>query len=96
MADQQGKDKRFEVALTLEVKEIKDGEPTGFFDNTLRYHDIGYDGVVAVEQVLMEALGELTDAGILQAMQLGLGEKLQALGVAGVGDKVAAMAAKVS
>lgn len=94
MTDQAGKDKRFEVSLALTVREVKDGEPTPFFNNTLTYHDIGYDGVVAVEQVLMEALGQLSDAGIVQAMELGLGERLQALGIAGIGDKVAAMSAK--
>lgn len=88
----EGKDKRFVVALTLDVKEIKDGEPTPFFDNTLTYHDIGYDGVVGVEQLLTEALSQLNDWGVVKAMELGLSEKLSALGL---GDRVEAMAAKM-
>lgn len=84
-------DRRFEVALTLDVREIEDGETKPFFDNTLKYHDIGYEGVVAVEQVLMEALNQLTDAGIVKAMELGLGPKLAAMNVAGVDQKVAAL-----
>ena len=74
-------DKRFRVALTLDVREMKDGEPTEFFDNTLTYHDMGYDGVIAVEQVLQQALAELGDQGVIKAMEMGLGEKLEAMGL---------------
>jgi hypothetical protein len=62
--------------------------PEGFFENLLTYHDIGYDGVIAVEQVLQEALAQLGDAGVLKAMELGLGEKLEALGL---GQRMAAL-----
>lgn len=75
----------------MDVKEVKDGEHTPFFDNVLTYHDMGYDGVVAVEQALMGTLNELGNAGIFQAMELGLGPKLAAMDVAGIDQKVAAM-----
>lgn len=83
--------KRFEVSIALTVKEVKDGVPTAFFDNTLAYHDIGYDGVVMVEQTMVEALNKLSDVGIGQAMALGLGDKLSALGL---GAKVQSLGAK--
>ena len=84
-------EKRFEVSLTLNIKESKDEGFTPFFDNTLTYHDMTYDGVVALEGMLMDVLAQLNEAGILKAMELGLGDKLAALGF---GDKVAALAAR--
>ena len=87
------KDKRFVVTLTLDIKEkMEGGELSDFFNNTLKYGDIGYDGVVGVEQVLTEALAQLGDWGIMKAMSLGLGEKLSAMGF---GERVEAMAAKL-
>lgn len=86
------KDKRFVVVLTLDIKEIKDGEATDFFSNELKYTDIGYEGVVGIEQVLTEALAQLGDWGIMKAMDLGLSEQLSAMGF---GEQVSAMAAKL-
>ena len=83
--------KRYEVSIALTAREIKDGTPVPFFDNTLSYHDLPYEGLVACEQVLLEALQKLGEAGIGQAMKLGLGEKLAAIGM---GDKVAAFVGK--
>jgi hypothetical protein len=83
--------KRFEVQIALLVKELKDGQPTDFFDNTLTYHDIGYDGVVMVEQTMVEALNKLSDVGIIQAQAMGLGDRLSALGL---GPKVQSLGVK--
>ena len=87
MADE----KRFEVSLALEIK-VKDEEGTvPFFENTLNYHDMPYDGVVALESMLMDVLNQLNEAGVLKAMEMGLGEKLAAMGL---GEKVAALSVK--
>jgi hypothetical protein len=84
--------KRYEVTISLTAREIKDGTPVPFFDNALSYHDLPYEGLVACEQVLLDALQKLGEAGIGQAMKLGLGDKLAAIGM---GSKVAAFAAKI-
>jgi hypothetical protein len=84
-------DKRFEVSLALNIQEVKDEGATPFFDNTLTYHDMTYDGVVALESMLMGVLTQLNEAGVLKAMELGLGDQLAAMGL---GDKVAALSAK--
>jgi hypothetical protein len=84
-------DKRFQVRISLDVKEIKDGVPTDFCDNCLTYHDIGQDGVVAIESSLIEMLGQMNDWGVMRAMDAGLGGNLSALGM---GGKVAALSSK--
>jgi len=91
MPDNSSPSKRFEVSITLNVKEIKDGTPTPFFENTLFYHDLPYDGLVVCEHAMLEALQRLGEAGIAQAMTLGLTEKLQAVGM---GNQVASLMAK--
>jgi len=70
------KNKKFNVSICLEIKEIKDGEACPFFDDTLQYHDIGYEGVVGIEQVLLGAVSQLAAAGVQTAVDAGLGEKL--------------------
>jgi hypothetical protein len=84
--------KRFVLNLTLDIKEIKDDGVEEFFNNSLTYNDIGYEGVVAVEQVLAGSITQLSEFGVVKAMELGLGEQLTAMGL---GEQVAAMAAKV-
>ena len=83
--------KRYEVTISLVAREVKDGTPVPFFDNALSYHDLPYEGLVACEQVLLDALQKLGEAGIGQAIKLGLGDRLAAIGM---GSKVAAFAAK--
>jgi len=61
-------DKRFDVRISLNVtQDQEDGSSTPFFDNDLVYHDLPYDGVVAVETILANALGKLIDMGYTQA-----------------------------
>lgn len=65
-------DKRFDVNFSLTITEDQeDGSSKPFFDNTLVYHDLPYDGMVAVEGVLIEALGKLNELGFLEAEQKG-------------------------
>lgn len=65
-------DKRFDVTLNLTVtQDQEDGSSTPFFDNTLTYHDLPYEGMIAVEAVLVEALGKLNEFGFLEAEQKG-------------------------
>lgn len=84
-------DKRFEVTLALTVKEVKEDGVKPFFDNTLNYHDLPYDAVVGLEAMLVDVLNQLSDAGVVKAMELGLGDKLAAMGL---GEKVAALSVK--
>lgn len=86
MAD---KDKRFRIRLHLEIEETSAGAPEGFFENLLTYHNIGYDGVIMVEQALSQMLAELGDQGVLRAMEMGLGKKLEAMGL---GPRMTALA----
>jgi len=79
-------DKRFEVSIPIEIKieEVVDGKCVPFTDfegGTLRYHDIGYDGIVAVQAAMTELLDRLNGFGFDKAQAMGLGEKLKALGV---------------
>lgn len=85
-------DKRFEVELTVVVREKKGEGDVPFFDNTLRYHDMPYDGVVAFENQLIGVLQSLNDMGITQALALGLGERLSAMGL---GEKVESLSVRL-
>ncbi len=85
-------DKRFEVELTVVVREKKGDSDVPFFDNTLRYHDMPYDGVVAFENQLIGVLQSLNDMGITQALALGLGERLSAMGL---GEKVESLSVRL-
>ena len=73
------KNKKYEVSICLEIKEIKDGEVCASFDDTLRYHEIGYAGVVAIEHVLRGAVSQLAAVGVRTAVDAGLGEELNIL-----------------
>ena len=74
-------DKRFEVSIQFTVKEVKGGQPTAHHDFTLNYSDLPYDGLVATQQVMLEAANKLGDLGIGKAAAMGLGPKLSALGL---------------
>lgn len=79
--------KRFEVTVDFQVTE----GGKAFFGNSFTYHDLPYDGLVSVEAQMTGVLNEMANVGVLQAMQLGLGDRLSALGM---GEKVAALSAK--
>lgn len=83
--------KKFNVKLCLKVTELKDGQETAFFDTSVGYSDIGYDGVIAVESILLGALAQLNDAGYNAALACGLEEKLSMMGVSS--EKLAALKA---
>lgn len=74
-------DKRFDVNFSLNVTEDKeDGSSAPFFDSSINYHDLPYDGVVAVETILVDALTKLNDMGYVQAERHGADmHQLQAL-----------------
>jgi len=71
------KDKRFEVSIPFKVEEIVDGKPKAFFDCDLEYHDMPYDGVVAIQAAMIGLLQQLNQFGIAAANEMGLGEKLE-------------------
>jgi hypothetical protein len=73
------KDKRFEVSIPFKVEEVKDGKPTPFFECNLEYHDMTYDGVVAIQAAMVGLLEQLNSFGIEAAKEMGLGEKLEKL-----------------
>ena len=82
--------KKFQIKVHFEVQEVKDGQLTPFVENCLTYHDIGYDGVVGVENALMQTLDQLNDWGVSMAMDNGLGKRMSMLGL---DQKVAALSA---
>ena len=67
--------KRFEISIPFEVEELKDGKKTPFFDCRLEYHDIPYDGVVAIQAAMVGLLEQLNSFGIEAAKEMGLGAK---------------------
>lgn len=73
--------KKFQIKVHFEVQEVKDGQMSPFVENTLTYHDIGYDGVVGVENALMQTLSQLNDWGVVAAMDAGMGERMSMLGL---------------
>ena len=77
-------DKRFEVRISLDIQEVTPNGLKPFSDSALNYHDLPYDGVLAVEQVLQDAQQKLINAGYAQAEAKGLGEKLKGLERAGI------------
>lgn len=74
--------KRFKVTVALDVQEHVDGELNPFFGSNVVYHELPYDALVAIEQHLLKMLQRLGDEGVAKAYAMGLGERLQALGVA--------------
>lgn len=81
MPEQKESDKRFEISIPFSIEEIKDGQPTPFFDCNLTYHDIAYDGVVAIQSAMIELLERLNEYGFATAETMGLGKKLEVLGL---------------
>ena len=79
-------DRRFEVSLPLELNivEVVGAELKPFFDGKLElnYHDMGYDGAVAVQAAMIELLQRLNGFGFDKAEIMGFGDKLKALGLA--------------
>jgi hypothetical protein len=53
-------DKKFTVKLNLNITD-SDGNP--FADSDLTWHNMGYDGVVLLEAILIESLGTLNGVG---------------------------------
>jgi hypothetical protein len=82
------KDKRFELKLAMQVKEVKEDGEVDFFDSDINYHDLPYEGVVAIQAVFVDALSQLNNFGVAAAAQMGKAENLSALGL---GAKVEAM-----
>ena len=72
-------DKRFEVAISLNVRETKGGSPTPFFDTTISYHDLPEDGLLAIETMLADGLGVLIQDGIARAEIRGDNEMVKRL-----------------
>ena len=73
---------KFEVSIPFVVSKTVDGEQKAFFDCTLNYHELPYEGVVAIEVAMIELLQKLSQYGIDSAVAMGLGDKLKNLGVA--------------
>ena len=74
-------DKRFEISIPYVVQEIKDGQSVPFFDCKVEYHDVGYDGLVAIQTAVVEMLNRLNGFGLDTAEAMGLGKKMEMLGV---------------
>lgn len=91
MPDTKPEEKRFRLAIPFLIEEINGDERTPFFECNLVYHDLPYDGIVAVEAAMIELLERLNDFGIATAEEIGLGKKLEILNVGrkkGLGHRV--------
>ena len=74
-------EKRFEVEIGFHVRARSEGSEVPYFDCPLQYHDMSYDGLVAVQAAMVQLLETLNGYGIDTAEAMGLGEKLKAIGV---------------
>lgn len=68
-------DRRFDVKVEFSVKE----GGSDFFDTEVKYSDVPYEGVVAIEKLLVELLQQLTYFGEAKVDALGLREKFNQL-----------------
>lgn len=73
--------RRFEIQIPFKIEEIVDGERIPFFDCLLEYHDMPYDGIIAVQAEMIKLLKGLNGLGIIAAENMGLGKKLEVLGL---------------
>lgn len=71
--------RKFEVSIPFSVKEMVDGEEKLFFDCTLDYHNLGYDGIVAIQGAMIQLLETLHDYGMSKVEAMGLTDKLKEL-----------------
>ncbi len=76
-------DKRFNVTLSLDVKELaEDGSQTDFFAAAVDYSNMSYAGIVGIEQLLMALLKKLSDVGLKKAVSSGASlDTLEAMGI---------------
>lgn len=65
-------DKRFEISVSMDIKERKGDELVPYADSALNYHDAPYDAVLAVEQALHKAEEGLIELGYGHAEKKGL------------------------
>lgn len=73
---------KFEVKIVLSVNEVNEsGKASDFFNSEIKYGSLPYEGVVAIEQLMIEMVTKLGDWGVDMAVSNGLGDKLAALGV---------------
>ena len=81
MPETKPEERRFRLAIPFVIEEINGDERIPFFECNLVYHDLPYDGIVAVEAAMIELLERLNDFGIATTEEMGLGKKLKALGI---------------
>ena len=65
-------DKRFNLKLTLDVQELKDGQPVPFFETMVGYSEIPQDAVLAIEAELIALLQKLNQYGVKMAEEKGV------------------------
>lgn len=73
---------RFEVSFNFAIgkKDDQDGI-NPFFNSNFNYNDLPYEGVVAIEQLVIEMVSKLGQWGVDRAIDKGLETNLSALGV---------------
>ncbi len=73
---------KYEVKIVLSVNRVaEDGKKSDFFDSDVKYSSIPYEGVVAIEQLMLGILQETGKWGVNMAVSNGLGDRLKELGV---------------
>ena len=72
---------RYEVSIRYEITKIEGGKRTLIFEQPMRYPDMSYVGMVAIEQVALRFQSELGALGVARVIAMGDGPKLKALGI---------------
>jgi hypothetical protein len=72
----------YEVKIDFSVTRVsEDGKKSDFFDSEVKYTNLPYEGVVALETLMLEVLNKSNSWGVDRAVAHGLKDKLAALGV---------------
>lgn len=59
--------KRFNLGISLDIKEVKNGEETDFMESSVMYSDLPMEGMLLIESMLIDMMGKLNEIGIVQA-----------------------------
>ena len=69
-------EKKFEVQIGMHIQETTSGEEQPFFDCPLEYHNVPYDGVVALQKMMVGLLDDLTELGDAKLAEMGKASKI--------------------
>lgn len=84
---------RFDAVLTFKVEQQQDkGDNVPFFETSVRWSKVEYDGLCAIETYLTEVLRETCNWGLVASMAAGKSENLVGMGL---GDRLKELASRL-